>query len=206
MKYIHSKTTVSAFTMLELLTVIAIIGIVTFMVLGNYNAFGGQIILRTLAYDMALSLREAQTFGVSVRRSDTSTFGAGYGIHYSTDSRNTYRLFSDSYILSGGITSPAPSTGGDGLYTDPREEVRLFRFGNGYYVKNICVTTGSEVCYPTGSGTPHTLDILFKRPEPDAQIRLDGGAPVRSARIELTSPRGNLRSVVVEITGQISVK
>lgn len=195
-----------AFTMLELLTVIAIVGIVTFMVLGNYNAFGGQTILRSLAYDLALSLREAQTFGVSVRRSDSSTFSSGYGLHFDTSSTNSYTLYADTYVQTGGVSVIGGATGGDGLYRDVREQIRLYRFGNGYTVKNICVTTSSEVCYSTGGGTHHTLDILFKRPEPDAQIRLDGGAPVRSARIELASPRGNLRSVVVEITGQISVK
>jgi prepilin-type N-terminal cleavage/methylation domain-containing protein len=196
-----------AFTMLELLTVIAIVGILTFMVLGNYNAFGGQTILRSLAYDMALSLREAQTFGVSVRRSDPSTFSSGYGIHYDTATKNSYTLFADAYIQTGGISVAATANGGDGLYRDPREEVRKYTMGNGYKITRICVTTGGETCYPAGTGgTPHTLDILFKRPEPDAQIRLDGGAPVRSARIELASPRGNLRSVTVEITGQISVK
>lgn len=197
----------AGFTMLELLTVIAIIAILTFMVLGNYNAFGGQTILRTLAYDMALSLREAQTFGVSVRRTDLSTFAAGYGIHYSTSDNRRYSLYADTYVQSGGISVLAGTSGGDGLFLDPREEVRKFTFGNGYTIKQLCVTTSAETCYPMSTtGTPHTLDILFKRPEPDAQIRLDGGAPVRSARIELTSPRGNLRSVVVEITGQISVQ
>jgi prepilin-type N-terminal cleavage/methylation domain-containing protein len=196
----------TAFTMLELLTVIAIVGVLTFMVLGNYNAFGGQTILRALAYDMALSLREAQTFGVSVRRSEASTFSSGYGIHYDTSNATVYTLFADSYVQSSGVSVAASSAGGDGLYLDPREEVRLYRIGNGYKIKQLCVTTSSEVCYPVGGGTPHTLDILFRRPEPDAQIRLDGGSPVRSARIELTSPRGNLRSIVVEITGQISVQ
>jgi prepilin-type N-terminal cleavage/methylation domain-containing protein len=194
-----------AFTMLELLTVISIVGILTFMVLGNYNAFGGQTILRSLAYDMALSLREAQTFGVSVRRSDPSTFSSGYGIHYDTAAKNSYILFADAYIQTGGISVGATASGGDGLYRDPREEVRKYTMGNGYKITQLCVTTGTETCYVAG-GAPHSLDIMFKRPEPDAQIRLDGGAPVRSARIELASPRGNVRSVTVEITGQISVK
>jgi prepilin-type N-terminal cleavage/methylation domain-containing protein len=197
----------AGFTMLELLTVIAIVAILTFMVLGNYNAFGGQTILRTLAYDMALSLREAQTFGVSVRRTDLSTFAAGYGIHYTTADARKYSLFADTYVEAGGISVSSGPQGGDGLFLDPREEVRAYSLGKGYVIKQLCITTSAEVCYPAGAGVPvHTLDILFKRPEPDAQIRLDGGAPVRSARIELTSPRGNLRSVVVEITGQISVQ
>jgi type II secretory pathway pseudopilin PulG len=194
--------------MLELLTVIAIVGILTTMVLGNYNAFGGQIILRTLAYDMALSLREAQTYGVSVRRSEVSAFSSGYGIHYDTTQKNTYTLYTDAYVQSNSVSSVAGPGGGDGLFRDPREEVRVFRFQNGYGIKQICVTTTSETCYPAGIGAElHTLDILFKRPEPDAQIRLDDTpAPIRNARIELVSPRGNTRSVLIEITGQISVQ
>lgn len=196
----------AGFTMLELLTVIAIVAILTFMVLGNYNAFGGQTILRTLAYDMALSLREAQTYGVSVRRTADATFAAGYGIHYETGSKTTYSLFSDTYIQTGGVSVPALASGGDGLMKDPREQVRQYTLGNGYTMKRLCVTATTETCYANGTSPNHTLDILFRRPEPDAQIRFDGGSPVRSARIELASPRGNVRSVIVEISGQISVQ
>jgi hypothetical protein len=57
------------------------------------------------------------------------------------------------------------------------------------------------------------LDILFKRPEPDAGISAAGlscllslGTCYDSARVVVASPRGDITSVVVENNGQIYVQ
>ncbi|MEN9561268.1 MAG: hypothetical protein RIQ56_541, partial [Candidatus Parcubacteria bacterium] len=57
------------------------------------------------------------------------------------------------------------------------------------------------------------LDILFKRPEPDAWISanevsclLSLGPCEESSRVILQSPRGDFLSVIVDVNGQISVR
>jgi prepilin-type N-terminal cleavage/methylation domain-containing protein len=72
------------FTLIELLVVTAILVIVSGLVLANHSRFGGKILLQNLAYDMALSVRQAQVYGISVRQFGAGTYSAGYGIRFST--------------------------------------------------------------------------------------------------------------------------
>ena len=64
------------FTLIELLVVVAIIVVITGLILANSNKFGGQTMLQNLSYDIALSLREAQVYGISVR-SNSGAFKTG---------------------------------------------------------------------------------------------------------------------------------
>lgn len=200
-------STSRGFTLLELLLTIGIVGLMTGVILSSQAKFGGEIILRSLAYDVALSIRQAQTYGISVKNNpQASEFGFGHGIHINMHDPKEYILFADTYTLSGGSSVLASVNGGDGIYTDPREEVNVFTIGGGYFIKEVCVSdVSNEYCYPSGSD--NTLDILFRRPEPDAQIRLNGTSQVyTSAQIVLESPRQLTRSVTVEVTGQVSIE
>ena len=57
-----------------------------------------------------------------------------------------------------------------------------------------------------------TLEILFKRPNPDAQfvaLKSDGsalsGGPYSTAYIYVASPNGDTRAVTVSTTGEVAV-
>ncbi len=191
----------SGFTLIELLAVTGILVIISSIVLANNAAFGGAITLRNLAYDMALSIREAQTYGISVRKfgSGAGEFGAGYGIHVEITNPNTYIIFADIY----------PSGVGNGVYdSGQNESVEALTIRGGYRIVDICATpiVGGELCY-SGNPALTRIDMLFKRPEPDAYVRINGGATVyRGSRVIIQSPRGNRVAVLVESTGQISVQ
>jgi prepilin-type N-terminal cleavage/methylation domain-containing protein len=191
----------SGFTLIELMVVTGIIVVVTGVVLANNNRFGGVVLLENLTYDVALSVRQAQVYGISVSRFGASNFGAGYGVDFNKSSPTTYTLFGDS--------------SGNGLYdcTTPGslncELISATNINSGYYVASLCATPagGSETCSGISS-----IDIVFKRPEPDAWISINGiscisdtSACQESARITLESPRGDLMSVDVAANGQISV-
>ena len=81
------------FTIAEIVVVIAIIGFVSVVVIARYRDFDSTSILKNLAYEVALSVREAQIMTVS-----TSNIGGvsqtSYGIAFTADS-NAYVLFSD---------------------------------------------------------------------------------------------------------------
>ena len=182
---------VRGFTLIELVVVVAIMGVVSSIILANNSKFGGVITLRNLAYDIALSLREAQTYGISTRRFDTQggtvTFSSGYGIHFAGAPSTEYILFADA--------------NGDGHYTNG-EQVQSFTISKGFQVSDLCVTdsSGTQTC------NQPSLDIAFYRPEPDADIRVGTTNTLyESATIKLTSPRGDTASVLVQLTGQISV-
>ena len=70
-------------------------------------------------------------------------------------------------------------------------------------MSDLCTTSGSgsEVCGRS------KLDVVFKRPEPAAYVRANGETTLYNrGRVVLSSPRGDLRSIVVEVSGQISVQ
>ncbi len=192
------------FTLIELVVTMAIMALITTVTLANHSKFGGQVMLRNLAYEMALIIREAQAYGVSVRKADNITdFESGYGIHFNANNTTQYVMFADTYKKSGVIIR-----GEDGMRNTALEDVNTYYIGRGYKIKQFCArsdanTTCVDVC-DTCNGS---LDILFKRPEPDAAIRLNGVGDIlyEMAEIALISPRGDIMKVLVEVSGQISV-
>src|SRR3989344_3825107 len=78
------------FTLIELLVVTAILGIVSTLVLANNTRFGGAVLLENLAYEIGLSVRKAQVYGIAVRRFGETDFSAGYGIHFNSAMPTTY--------------------------------------------------------------------------------------------------------------------
>ncbi|MBI2048691.1 MAG: hypothetical protein HYT30_02075 [Parcubacteria group bacterium] len=177
---------------MELIAVTGIMVILSTILLANYNRFGGAITLRNIVYDVALSIRESQTYGISVRKfgEGAGLFGAGYGVHFEKTSPTQYILFGDAIEA-------------DGLY-DAGESVDLLTMRGGYHIYDMCAT-------PAGGGADEclldSLDVLFKRPDPDAFIRVnDLSTLYQKACITIESPRGDQLAVVVWLTGQISIQ
>ncbi len=194
------------FTLIELVAITAIIALITGLILVSDSAFGGKVLLENLAYDLALSVRQAQVYGISVQRfgTNTFTFNAGYGVHFDTANASQYLTFADA-------CTPA-----DGIYTTlggacPLGElVTTTQIERGFRILYLCAPAGSayNTCTQWSS-----LDIVFKRPEPDAIISAGGfscpltlGTCFDSARIVVMSPRGDKASVIVYLNGQISVE
>ncbi len=188
------KHTSRGFTLIEMLVVTGIMVMLTSVILVNNSRFGGKILLESLAYEIGLTVRQAQVYGISVRRSGSGSYGTGYGLHFVLSSPTTYLLFADA-------------ADGDGLY-DTGELVQSTNIERGYRLLALCATPSSAI----EDCTVTTIDLLFRRPEPDAWISRDGvscvlmGACMESARIRLVSPRGDYASVVIGVNGQVSVE
>lgn len=185
------------------MVVTGVIVLVSGVVLANYNQFGGKIKLQNLAYDVALSIREAQVYGISVAGfsvGTTNSYSTGYGVHFAANDPTHYELFAD--VNGNGIYNP--SSGSDGNVPPSP-----YTISSGYKISRLCAPKGDdrETCTSVSS-----LDILFKRPESDAWISAERQSCILSspycqpsARIVLKSPRGDFMSVIVEDNGQISV-
>lgn len=189
------------FSLIELMVVTGIVVVITSVVLTNNNRYGGSVLLQNLAYDIALSIRQAQVYGISVRGFGANNFSVGYGMHFEKNVNNNknYVLFAD--LENTGIFNPSH---------DPTENVSPspYQIGRGYYIADLCAPAGTKLASNSYSCTSVSqLDIVFTRPEPDAAIRIPGNSALQdSARILVESPRGDVLSIVVDATGQISVQ
>lgn len=179
------------FTLIELLVVVGIITLITLLLLAKHGQFNNSVLLRSLAYDVALSVREAQTFALSVRQLDGGVFSTGYGTYFASANPTTYILFADRNR--------------NFRYDGEGESVEIFSVRRGYGIARFCASlaSGVEKCAP---GELTALSITFDRPEPDAIIRSDLGNDVyTSAFLEIASPEDVRMRVDIESTGQISV-
>ena len=206
------------FTLIELLVVITIMSVITLVLLIQQNKFDSSTLLRSLAYNVALSVRQTQVYGTSVygasSTSGATSYAPAYGLYFSESSPQTYILFAD--------------TNGDGQYDSGDTVLQTFTLGNGYSITNICaegtnVGTGGHVTrcstYPPADIAISFLEVLFKRPDLDAQfLTLNGfGVPLNqsssnpngdvysSGYIVVGALDGTTRAVSVSTTGQIVV-
>ncbi len=201
------------FTLIEMLVVVAIIVLITSVVLVNNNRFGGVVLLENLAYDVALSVRQAQQYGISVTGLSNPNFTAGYGMDFNMASPGSYILFADipqngvyNGLYNGSYACPQTPTVGS-------EFVQCSTISQGYGIIKLCVPAGTDAA---SCNAVSEFEVTFHRPEPDANITI-GGTPLvfgpdghatngqESARVVLQSPRGDTMSVVIDINGQISV-
>jgi len=149
-------------------------------VLARYKSFNSTILLRDLAYEIALSVREAQVYGISVHGA-SGLFNYAYGVHFTPGT--TYTLFADI---------------NDNKQYDPNgaETVSSYAIGQR---NQITSTTDCPLTTP--------LVVLFKRPEPDARFyRNDSALAASSVCVSVSAPDGNTRTVRIWQTGQISIE
>ncbi|HEY4501472.1 MAG TPA: prepilin-type N-terminal cleavage/methylation domain-containing protein [Candidatus Paceibacterota bacterium] len=185
-----SKPKAAGFTLIELLVVSLIIVLITGTLIFRQQGFNSSTLLRSLSYSVALSLRQAQVYGVSVRENaaGSGTFASGYGVFFGNtlvDSANHYVLFADkgNGVLDLG-TNNLPDANGNNI-CDTNEDCLAQRFtiGNGrsagadYTIRNYCahVINGSDQCKCTSasqctvtSPSITSLTVYFRRPNPDA--------------------------------------
>lgn len=207
------------FALTELLIALALFSIAAAIVVITFNVVSERLFTKNLAYAIALSFRQAQSYGVSVRGTSATDFTAGYGLHFDAGDGNSkvFLLFADTNGDSRFNSEFGKGYDESGCLSG-NECIESFRVERNNKIEKFCgvlpidsAPAGEkmEECdigtYPLIS----RLDVLFKRPYPDAIINTDlSGAAERykGARIYVISPRGERGTVEVMNTGQISVK
>ncbi|MFA6295694.1 MAG: prepilin-type N-terminal cleavage/methylation domain-containing protein [Candidatus Paceibacterota bacterium] len=194
---LYSSSRSRGFTLVELMVTVGIFVMMTALVLARYDSFGTGTILTNMAYDIALTIRQAQTYGLSVRKVDSSTndFSAAYGVHFNdVTGVRKFILFTDSDK--------------DGFYVSGNDiDISTYNLKQGAKIKNaLCVGTGTSC-----SNTDVTdIDITFKRPNPEAIICAKNsttlGCAWKYAKITITSADSSSdREIYVTKTGEISL-
>lgn len=200
---LRSSGSPRGFTLIELLAVTAIMTVITLVLLLRQTAFDSSTVLRSLTYNIALSVRQAQVYGVAVvgssTPSTTSVFASAYGIYYIRTVPTSYVLFADY--------------DNNGLYDATTEKVKTFSIRTGYQISEACTKLSSGVNRCTGSDdatgtrTISSVTILFKRPNPDAVIKTNRTTETNvSAWFQIQSPAGATRSILITTPGQITVQ
>lgn len=183
----------AGFTLIELLVTTSIFVVITGIVLVKNSSFNSSVRLTNLAYEVALKVREAQTYGVSVREFGvgTSRFNIGYGVSFQDTNKTSFVFFADEDK--------------DRMYDGGSELVDSLLMVGGNTIVRFCATpiSGAEVC--SDDGYIDELRILFERPKPEAIIITDIASAYKSAKIVLGSSDSHERTIVVDATGQISV-
>ncbi len=179
---------------MELMVVVAVFSTISVIVLANHSKFNSSVLLGSLAYNIALSVREAQVYGLSVQEVDSS-FQSGYGIHFAGPS--SFLFFADKNM--------------NRLYDgEPTDKImKSYTLNSQHSISRFCgytaVSGGQQCSNGEGGTTISYLDIVFLRPDPDAYMRSNQFTGYSRAEIKVRSTSGEERTVTVAPTGQISV-
>jgi hypothetical protein len=187
-------------------------------------SYSRALILSNTAYDVALTIRFAETYGLGSRAHSTGG-NTGYGLHFQSGVADRFTLFADTYPAVGTADhSPADDVCHEAPTYDPEgpsalagncvyeeaegERVQDYILGNGITIYEFCALAGSWSCSETHGGGLASLDLVFARPNPTPFMSKDGafyaGAPVEAACITLTSPQGEFKHISIGSSGQIS--
>ncbi len=212
------------FTLIELTICVTIFVGMTVLLIVKYGSFNQSTLLTDLSYDIALVMRQAQTYGLSVVNASqgSASFQYSYGISFSTytlqasddqSKAGSTRaiLFADSYPLNGNnsvgngaydLTSRVPAS------SDLAQSV--YNLTRGAKISKLCVGTGNVTgSIPECSTLVGELDITFKRPDPTAIIRSVANGTINSpspyAEVTIAGTGGSTRTLAVSSNGQISI-
>jgi len=214
------------FTLIELLVSIFIIGTIASVTVYNHKEFTDSLEITNLAYAMALSIREAQVYGTSVKAVE-GNFEKAYGIHFNINSgtdpnfagnNKAYLLFSDQNNDKVYGEPPSSYLGFNTCENLANLEcIQKIDIGRGNIIKDICARDGETVTCNVSSNVDKLkgVDLTFLRPKLDTHIRFrktNGSLMTppnrfdnKEAIICLESPSGRKKSISVLHTGQISV-
>lgn len=179
------------------MVVITIFVIMTVVVLANLPAFQAKTSLDLIAQEVAITIRQAQVFGVSTRTFAGSQVGVSHGIFVEKNPPHLI-LFAD-----------ADASGTDGTYdsgsgcgSDDTECRERFDF-RGVTIERLELWGGASILDNDAS----SLQIMFQRPDVEAVFTPEsvGSDSVSSVKIILKSLRqpDATREVVVWNTGHI---
>ncbi|MFA6338439.1 MAG: type II secretion system protein [Candidatus Paceibacterota bacterium] len=212
----------SGFSLIELLVVLGIFIVLTSLTIYKYSQFNSNLTVTNLAYEIALTAREAQVYGLGVKNVNPSlsSFQIGYGVSFSKNTTSLVPGQASSFILFADVNKNGKYESGTDSLID------TFTLREGVVISDLCASYGvapnkTLKCFSDGS--IDTVDTTFIRPEPSANIseRLGVGSeqcPTRLVSggnvlpncsgtvIDISSVKGKHKCIVISSTGQISVQ
>jgi prepilin-type N-terminal cleavage/methylation domain-containing protein len=181
------------FTMIELMVSISIMVVIAAIVLTKYTVFDSTVLLKSVAYDIALMLREAQVKSVSATRGTNSIFDYPFGVTFAPASK-TYTAFRFN------ATGTYPWY--DEVTANRVTNLQSITIDRSMRVQDVCIFVGG-----TKDCNIARLDVSFRRPEYAALFyaKPDSGpdlsTTITSAEIVVDSTRNSANTFKVRISG-----
>ena len=170
----------NGFTMIELLIVMAIIGIVATIVLPSYNKARNSKDLHLGREQISSDIRMAQNYSFNILKFDGAFPEGGYGIHFDIGNPKKYIIFADK--------GPSPNQ----TY-DAGEKFQELELPRSVKISSLKVD-GSDA---------NPIDIVFKPPYGKVFI-WSGGSFYTKLEIEIKNNDGKTRTIKVENSGLIN--
>lgn len=192
-----------------MLVVLAIISVLTGVIFSSRSNFDNSVLLSNTAYDIALSIRNTQSYGIASRAFGSES-GVGYGVHFAkgTGLNTSFDVFADTDTYTchpppNGDSSRPDAHPGDCEYdpsATPTERVQTFELNNGMTIQKLCVYGTSSPCGAT------SLDVVSVRPNTEWFFAKNNvyRSGATSACIEIESPQGSTRAIIVSKSGLIT--
>jgi prepilin-type N-terminal cleavage/methylation domain-containing protein len=203
----ESTSPCRGFTLTELLVVVGIIGVVSTVVITSQSAFNKQLGLTNAAYDVALTLRSIQTYGLGSKVIQNSP-NAPHGLSFVRALPATFTHFVDMYPVAAS-SNPDAQPGNAAFDSEQNERVFDYVLGNGVTISNFCAGPSPWRCATPVAGSlaqyHDALVVVFSRPNADPSIKIDGIAATEACLV-VTSPHGGSRFVSLSSSGQIRAR
>ena len=183
------------FSLIELLVSVAVLVIVSGLVFFNQSGFNNSILIENLAYEISLTIRQAQSYGLQSKESEkeANVFMIGYGVYFDLSDSSRLILYAD------GDSSGGTDHRYDGGVQD--EIIDTLKMTNNSTIEKLCVGN------PCVEVTDGKLDIAFVRPNPTAFINYTAGPDeIEICEIHIKSARDEQKKIVVNKIGQISIE
>jgi prepilin-type N-terminal cleavage/methylation domain-containing protein len=186
------------FSLIELLVVLGIFVIITSVVLARQNRFSSDIILTDLAYQVAVSIRQAQVYGIGVRGSGAA-YDIGYGVHFATPVPMTSYTFFPDLNKNQQASASELSAAGSSVYQIAKGKITDVCAYNTNTLQNTCLSV-------SGNGIS-AFDVVYIRPNPAANITdSNGNNSYSKLIITLSSALGDrYKCITAYSTGEVAV-
>lgn len=198
------------FTLVEVVIVIGIFAVISAIILFNYSSFRSNTTVNTVAQEIALTVRKAQSYSLGLQAPGllSGLPVKGYGVRFESNKPDQIVFFAEISPIDNQYTVATP----DCSAPAPGQEcVEYYRIETGDIIQDIIVD--GEVINLTDPSS--SIDIIFKKPTGETVFCVhkfsstcssSSTSSVGVVDVLLVSKSGINKTVRIYANGQISVK
>lgn len=207
------KTKNHGLTFIELIVIVGIFAVLSGIVLFNYAGFNTNITLQNLSQEVALKIKQAQTYSLSgsFPYLFENESRPSFGVYFDITKPDSFIIFAD--VDNNGYFEIGDSTCGLTSVVIGNECLEKINIQTSDRLNELCLNTknpdqSTRIC----DGSINNLIVTFKRPFPDALIKAANASDELSndltsdASIQVMSSKGKTKNIILWSTGQISVE